>query len=292
MRVSDSLAITKLALSIGLLFLSSFDAARQPDGVCVSKGGRFPPFASEGKPPGKVGRGSKGLTLCRVFRKKTCCDVSQTHPALIATRRLTLKGEASEECVQLWELLECSICDPNVGVQPGPPLICASLCDKIFQACSNAYFSMDPKTQVLAPCGVNEVICARASECVSNGTELCLAAGFSVKLDDDRYVGSEEAHCYGGQASLDSISSSWKTADSEMPQESDDHQRLGGMPFSKTVFWAVGGMVLTGGLLVISRRRSNSHYQKIAAIQRSARRLEAQANQKSFNSRSKKGKGG
>ncbi|XP_030459968.1 folate-binding protein 1 isoform X2 [Syzygium oleosum] len=289
MRILDSSAITKLVLSISLLFLSSSDAAR-PDGVCVSKGGRFPPFASEGKPPGKVGRGSKGLTLCRVFRKKTCCDVSQTHPAMIATRRLSLKGEASEECAQLWELLECSICDPSVGVQPGPPLICASLCDRIFEACSNAYFSMDPMTHVLAPCGVNEVICARASECVSNGTELCLAAGFSVKLDDDRHVGSEEAPCYGGQASLDSISSSWKTANSEMPQESDDHQRLRGMPFSKTVFWAVGGMVLTGGLLFI-RSRSKSHYQKIAAIQRAARRLEAQTSQKSFNSRSKKGKG-
>ncbi|XP_030547023.1 uncharacterized protein LOC115752795 isoform X2 [Rhodamnia argentea] len=290
MRILDSFVITKLVLSISLLFLSSSDAVR-PDGVCISKGGRFPPFASEGKPPGKVSRGSKDLTLCRIFRQKTCCDVSQTLPALIATRRLSLKGEASNECVQLWELLECSICDPRIGVQPGPPLICASLCDRIFQACSNAYFSMDPKTQVLAPCGVNEVICARASECVSNGTELCLAAGFSVKLDDGRLVGSEAAHCYGGQASLDSISSSWTTADSEMPHVSDDQQRLGGMPYSKTVFWAVGGMVLTGGLLVI-RRRSKSHYQKIAAIQRVARRLEAQTNQKSFNSRSKKGKGG
>ena len=120
----------------------------KPDKVCISPGGRFPSFSSEGKPPKKVSKGPKDLTLCRVFRRKTCCDVSQTHPALLAIRRLASTGEASSECLQLWELLECSICDPRVGVQPGPPVICASLCDRVFEACSNAYFSMDAKKQV------------------------------------------------------------------------------------------------------------------------------------------------
>lgn len=99
--------------------------------------------------PKKLAKGPRDLTLCRVFRKKTCCDVSQTHPALLAIRRLAVTGEASPECLHLWELLECSICDPHVGVKPGPPLLCASLCDRVFQACLTAYFSMDAKTQVL-----------------------------------------------------------------------------------------------------------------------------------------------
>ena len=119
--------------------------AGKPDGVCVSQGGRFPPFRSEGQPPKK---GPKDLTLCRVFRKKTCCEVTQTHPALLSVRKLASTGEASQDCLQLWELLECSICDPLVGTQPGPPLICASFCDRIYEACSRAYFSMDVKTQV------------------------------------------------------------------------------------------------------------------------------------------------
>lgn len=114
----------------------------------MSQGGRFPPFSSEGKPPKKASKGAKDLTLCRVFRKKTCCDVAQTHPALLSVRRLASTGEASQECLDLWELLECSICDPRVGVQPGPPLICGSFCDRVYKACSNAYFSMDAKTQV------------------------------------------------------------------------------------------------------------------------------------------------
>lgn len=114
----------------------------------MSQGGRFPPFLSEGKPPKRVRKGSKDLTFCRVFRQKTCCDAAQTYPALLTIRKLGSTGEASRECLQLWELLECSICDPHVGVQPGPPLVCASFCDRVFKACTDAYFSMDTMTQV------------------------------------------------------------------------------------------------------------------------------------------------
>lgn len=113
--------------------------------MCVSQKGRFPPFKSEGNPPKW---GPKDLTLCRIFRKKTCCDATHTHPALLSVRKLASGGEASPECLHLWELLECAICDPRVGTRPGPPVICESLCENIYDACSNAYFSMDVKTQV------------------------------------------------------------------------------------------------------------------------------------------------
>lgn len=122
--------------------------AGKTSGVCISPGGRFPPFQIEGKSPRKVSKGPRDLTLCRVFRKNTCCDVAQTLAAFLSIRRLASSGEATPECLQLWELLECSICDPRVGVQPGPPVICASLCDRVYEACSTAYFSMDVKTQV------------------------------------------------------------------------------------------------------------------------------------------------
>ncbi|CAK9163836.1 unnamed protein product [Ilex paraguariensis] len=254
-------------------------------GVCVSPGGRFPPFSNEGKPPRKVSKGSKDLTLCRVFRKKTCCDVAQTHPALLSIRRLATTGEASPECLQLWELLECSICDPRVGVQPGPPLICPPLCDRLYQACSNAYFSMDAKTQVVAPCGVGDFVCGKASEWVSNGTELCRAAGFTVKS----FHGVEETPCYGGKASLDSVAGSWKAS-----QSGDSEKEKGEgsgvfpgflpwvreMPFTERVSWAVGGMVLTAGLFFASKRKSHSQRQKQAAIQRTARKLGGNMNSK------------
>ncbi|XP_058076561.1 folate-binding protein 1 isoform X3 [Magnolia sinica] len=245
-----------LLLFFDLLLVSS-TASSKSSGVCISQGGRFPPFSSEGKPPRIVKKGPKDLTLCRVFRKRTCCDAAQTHPALLSIRRLASAGEATEECLHLWELLECSICHPRVGVRPGPPLICVSLCDMVLQACSSAYFSTDAKTQVLSPCGLSDFVCGRATEWASNGTELCQLAGFSVHLSKGSYDGTEETFCYGGKASLDSIADSWRT-ESGVPQKDENvgviedfRQWVQEMPFSERVSWAVGGMVLTAGLLFI-----------------------------------------
>ncbi|XP_042475404.1 uncharacterized protein LOC122057392 [Macadamia integrifolia] len=284
-------AVLSLLLFVFLISSSS----GKPNGVCISPGGRFPPFSSEGKPPRKVNRGPKDLTLCRVFRRNTCCDVSQTHPALVTIRRLASAGEASQECLQLWELLECSICDPHVGVQPGPPLVCASFCDRVFQACSNAYFSMDPMTQVLSPCGLSDFVCGRASEWASNSTELCQLAGFAVKLSEEGYQGAEEPSCYGGKASLDSIADSLKSSQSGVYHKAENagvfedfQQWVREMPFSERVSWAVGGMVLTAGLLFVSKRKSHIKRQKQEAILRTAKKLEAKMSQQSPTSRGKR----
>ncbi|XP_058770444.1 folate-binding protein 1 [Vicia villosa] len=249
----------------------------KPNGACVSQKGRFPPFKSEGNPPKW---GPKDMTLCRVFRKKTCCDATHTHPALLSVRKLASGGEASPECLHLWELLECAICDPRVGTRPGPPVICESLCENIYDACSNAYFSMDVKTQMLAPCGVNDFVCGRAAEWVSNGTDLCLAAGFRVKPSDMVHVASEETFCYGDKASLGSVADSWRASQFESTKKGensmifDDFQQwTRNMPFNERVSWAIGGMVLTAGLVFISKRKSNNQRQKLAAIQRTARKL-------------------
>ncbi|PWA64916.1 hypothetical protein CTI12_AA338640 [Artemisia annua] len=251
-------------------------AYAKSNGVCVSPGGRFPAYTIQGKPPRRVSKGPTDLTLCRLFRKNTCCDVTQTHPALLAIRRLASTGEASDECLHLWELLECSICDPHVGVQPGSPVICASLCDRIYDACSNAYFAMDAKNQVLAPCGISDTVCGRASEWVSNGTELCKATGFSVKASSD----FKDSFCYGGKASLESVVDSWRTSHSSVPRDVkssgflfDFQQWVREMSINEQVSWAVGGLVLTAGLLFISKRKSHNQRLRLSAVQRTARKL-------------------
>ncbi|KAK1401690.1 putative folate receptor [Heracleum sosnowskyi] len=239
--------------------------------VCLSKGGRFPPYSNQGKPPRSVSKGPKDLILCRMYRKKTCCDVSQTHPAFMAIRKLASTGEANADCLLLWEYLECSICDPQVGVQSGPPLICASLCDRVYDACSSAYFSMDAKIQALAPCGVNDFICGRASEWISNGTELCHAAGFAVKP----LHGFQDTSCYGGRGSLDAIADAWKSSKFYIPQKAgvleDFKQWLRETTFSEKVSWAVAGLVLTAGFLFNSRKKRHSQENIQAIIQRNAR---------------------
>lgn len=119
--------------------------------------------------------------------------------------------------------------------------------------------------QVLAPCGVNDFVCGRASEWVHNGTELCHSAGFAVK--DDLYLDMEETSCYGGKASLDLIAESWKASGSEVPQKvksvallKDFQQWASEMPFSERVSWAVGGMVLTAGLLFVRSDTYSYHF--------------------------------
>lgn len=96
-------------------------------------------------------------------------------------------------------------------------------------------------------------MCGRASEWISNGTELCRVAGFSVKsLSDD----PEEVSCYGGKSSVDYIADSWQTSRSKVQEKADSSglvedfkQWLEDMTFKERISWAVGGMVLTAGLL-------------------------------------------
>ncbi|MQL92802.1 hypothetical protein Taro_025431 [Colocasia esculenta] len=260
--------------------LQDLHRKRKSSEVCISPGGRFPPFSSEGKPPRKVAKGPRDLTLCRVFREKTCCDVAQTYPALLSIRRLASAGEASQECLDLWEVLECSICNPLVGIRPGPPVICASLCDMIFHSCSDAYFSIDVKTQVLSPCGLNDVVCGRASEWVSNGTDLCQLAGFSVQPVRFTHHDAEEPFCYGTKATLDSAAKLWRGSQYGSDQKAESSSVLGdfqllirGMTIRERSYWAVGGTVLTAGLIFVCKRESLKHRQKQAAIRRTARML-------------------
>ncbi|KAL1211742.1 Folate-binding protein 1 [Cardamine amara subsp. amara] len=168
--------------------------------VCISKGGRFQPYESEGKPPKSAYREFKDLNLCRVFSGKTCCSASQMQYASLAVKNLANYGEATKDCLGLFELLECSICYSNVGIRQGPPRICASFCDRVFEACSDAYFSSDAIKQVKLPCGANkDTICEKASKWVSNGTAFCNATGFTVQTADD----SAEEPCYGSKASFE-----------------------------------------------------------------------------------------
>lgn len=269
------------------LLISLSSGAVKPDlkGVCVSKGGRFPPYELEGKPPKSVGRGSKDLTLCRVFRKKTCCSSVQTNPAFVAVRNLATYGEASQDCLELFELLECSICNPNVGIQPGPPRICASFCDRVFEACKDAYFASNALKRVIGPCGVNDdIICIKASNWESNGTSFCEAAGFAVQRNDD----SREKPCYGSKASLESVVESWsRDSRKETPLKTETLSC-----FKDLLQWvremttiqkiSLGMSFLIAGMFLIRQSNNRNQKQRLAVIQRTARRLGGNGNGDSY----------
>lgn len=115
------------------------------------------------------------------------------------------------------------------------------------------------ENQVLAPCGVSDLVCGRASQWISNGSELCRAAGFSVMISDV----SDEPLCFGGKATMAYIADSWKASQSGVPLKTessgmleDFKQWMESMPFVERVSWAVGGMVLTAGLIFIRSDKS------------------------------------
>ncbi|XP_024007104.1 uncharacterized protein LOC18011706 isoform X4 [Eutrema salsugineum] len=269
------------------LLISFSSGAVKPDskGVCVSKGGRFQPYESEGKPPKSVGRGSKDLTLCRVFRKRTCCSSAQTNSAFVAVRNLATYGEASQDCLHLFELLECSICNPNVGIQPGPPRICASFCNKVFEACKDAYFASNALTQMIGPCGVNDdIICVKASNWESNGTAFCEAAGFSVQTNDD----SREEPCYGSKASLESVVESWSRETRKKTASKTETLSC----FKDLLQWvrvmttiqkiSLGVSFLVAGMFLIRQWHNRNQKQRLAAIHKAARRLGGNVNGNSY----------
>lgn len=127
------------------------------------------------------------------------------------------------------------------------------------------HFLINLKLQILSPCGVNDFVCGKAAEWVSNGTDLCLAAGFRVKPSDIVHIASEETSCYGDKVSLGSVANSWKASRSEFTQKGesmrmidDFKQWVRDMPFGERVSWAIGGMVLTAGLVFIRSECSPS----------------------------------
>ncbi|KAF8045057.1 hypothetical protein N665_5678s0003 [Sinapis alba] len=173
------LLLTPIML-LPLLISSSSSVNSNKNGVCISKEG---PFSSEGK------LADLEFEDLNVFNGKTCCSASRMLSASKAVENLATYGEAVKDCLELFELLECSIC------QSGTIRICASFCDRVFEACSDAYFSSDATNQVIVPCGASEsiIICGKASKWESNGTAFCYALGFIVQSAVD----SAEEPCYG-----------------------------------------------------------------------------------------------
>ncbi|KAG2245677.1 hypothetical protein Bca52824_085305 [Brassica carinata] len=241
-------------LLLHLLISSSSGALvnSSENGVCISKRGR--PYELEGKLP-KPG----DLNLCNAFHDKTCWSAS------LALQNLATHGEASKDCLYFYDLLECSICHPDVGVQSERLRICASFCDRVFEACSDAYFSTsDASNQVIVPCGAsNGIICVKVSKWGTNGTAFCEAVGFTVVQTAD------DSACYGSSISSfgPAVKSLIKTENVGWLQ--DLKKLVREMTLVQQFSWVVTLIVL--GTMLFKRWRYQQ--QMRAMIQRDARRL-------------------
>lgn len=101
--------------------------------------------------------------------------------------------------------------------------------------------------QILSPCGINDIVCGKLSKWASNGTELCYLTGFSVQNDSLASDEVDGQFCYGGKESLDSIANSWRSSEHGSAFDAYNASFWG----LERVSWAIGGMVLTAGLVYI-----------------------------------------
>jgi len=277
----EAICIAIIIIIIGLFLLGGAAAftAQTQIGKCAFQGPRFPRFELEGKPPRRVFRREDELTLCRAYRKRTCCAPEQTNAALVSIKKLAIYGEGSADCVSNWEAVECSICDPQVGVFSGPPLICSSLCRSLYESCLEAYFANDPTTQVLVPCGPKDVVCAQGREWASNSSGFCRLAGFEVELVDMKLQHGAERLCYKGGAETFSTLSSQEQRRISLLHVISDWIDSYGVP--ETVLWAfVALSVITGATLlrcrnITARRKRNALVEQAQEIrmQREGRML-------------------
>ena len=181
-----------VALCATLASVSPAPALAAAARTCVSHAGS-PDFARAGKPPGK----NRGLTFCSEYERNTCCDRGATD----AVRRIVAHMQASgfsPTCRDAWSALECSICDPNAGVEP-KTTVCASTCDRVYRACENEYFAEDALHR-LTPCRAADTICTKLSDWMAEtgggGAEMCEAAGYEVLAGGP----AEEKWCFDGAA--------------------------------------------------------------------------------------------
>ena len=181
-----------VALCATLASVSPAPALAAAARTCVSHAGS-PDFARAGKPPGK----NRGLTFCSEYERNTCCDRGATD----AVRRIVAHMQASgfsPTCRDAWSALECSICDPNAGVEP-KTAVCASTCDRVYRACENEYFAEDALHR-LTPCRAADTICTKLSDWMAEtggGAEMCEAAGYEVLAGGPA---AEERWCFDGAA--------------------------------------------------------------------------------------------
>lgn len=95
-------------------------------------------------------------------------------------RMLQIGAEPNEECVRIWEALECSMCHPTIGTQPGPPAICTTFCDRLYDSCQSAFFATDPVANVGASGPCIRHTAEPCSQAAGEKAHLCLRLSCAV----------------------------------------------------------------------------------------------------------------
>jgi len=145
----------------------------------------WPDYPRGGQEPGAA----NDLTFCKDWSQRTCCGRPQTD--FIRGQLYHLLQVQNTDCRDLWATVGCSVCDPLWGTAT-PPLLCASLANRLYAACREEFFIGDDQTSLLIPCRERDAVCSRLGDWASGGAEMAGLMGFRV----GELRGTEE--CYSG----------------------------------------------------------------------------------------------
>jgi hypothetical protein len=102
-------------------------------------------------------------------------------------------AEMSDTCCTALKTARCYACDGVAGIGLATGL-CPSLCDEMYAACADDFFSWDARgTPVECGTGVDSV-CSQLREAVGSGAQMCDKMGFQVAGAD-----SSSSSCYDGR---------------------------------------------------------------------------------------------
>jgi hypothetical protein len=139
----------------------------------------------------------------------------------------------TKECREVWQLLQCSVCNPEMGVVNGSSLevedgrvpVCLGFCTKVYDQCLTSFFAGDEKFAIRGCHPTKDTICSALGDWDLDARGFCNLAGFrvvgqqiaSINMDsdmDDSDRGKDEKEvvlegvdyddkCYNGELESD-----------------------------------------------------------------------------------------
>jgi len=138
------------------------------DENCMSQQG----FVFNPIPPRKKAL-TRPLSFCEHYSRRTCCTTSMTN-RIVRRAAIATSAGFSPKCRRMTEMLECSVCHPDVGTGRIRS-VCDRTCNAWFGACKEEFYSASGTS--LRPCFGNALVCSPLGLIVTSGLEFCKIMG-------------------------------------------------------------------------------------------------------------------
>uniref|UniRef100_A0A383WEW0 Folate receptor-like domain-containing protein n=1 Tax=Tetradesmus obliquus TaxID=3088 RepID=A0A383WEW0_TETOB len=142
------------------------------------------------------------LPFCDKYRC-SCCNASHALAIQRSVAPLLADEELGLACKAGLVALACRLCDPRVGVG-NVTTVCESMCDRVYEACSEDYFAFDESSGLVTPCTGQQggsLVCSQLQQVVPSGADFCRAAGYTPS--ESSSISSSSSSSVGSVACFD-----------------------------------------------------------------------------------------